>query len=68
MNTGIHVAIAGAGASFGVAVDRAHIAELACHLQRRTAWELSVTDRHLFVAVDGTTCSGTVERFTLQPR
>jgi uncharacterized protein YaeQ len=50
------------------AVDRTLIAELAGHLQRRTAWDLSVTDRHLFVAVDGATYSGTVERFTLQAR
>ena len=50
------------------AVDRTLIAELAEHLQRRTAWDLSVTDRHLFVAVNGATCSGTVERFTLQAR
>src|SRR4030088_1613040 len=46
-------------------IDRTLWSELVGHLQRRTAWELSVTDRHLFVAVDGDTCTGTVERFAL---
>jgi uncharacterized protein YaeQ len=49
-------------------VDRMLLAGLAEHLQRRTAWDLSVTDRHLFVAVDGVTYSGTVERFALPAR
>jgi uncharacterized protein YaeQ len=49
-------------------IDRTLLSELVGHLQRRTAWELSVTDRHLFIAVDGDTCTGTVERFALAAR
>jgi uncharacterized protein YaeQ len=47
------------------AVDRALIAELAEHLERRMAFTLSITDRHLFVTVGGDTLTGQVERHTL---
>ena len=44
------------------AVDRALLAALVPHLDRRVALELSLTDGHLFVTVDGETFDGTVER------
>ena len=47
------------------AVDRALIAELAEHLERRMAFTLSITDRHLFLTVGGDTLTGQVERHTL---
>lgn len=47
------------------AVDRALLAALAARLERRMAFGLSVTDRHLFVSLGSETLSGTVERLTL---
>lgn len=48
------------------AMDRDLLSDLATKLERRTRWELSVTDRHLFVTVDGETFSGAVTRLQLQ--
>ena len=47
------------------AVDRALLAELAARLDRRTAFDLSVTERHLFVTIGGATITGAVERLSL---
>jgi uncharacterized protein YaeQ len=47
------------------AIDREIIAGLAKHLGRRTAFDLSVTDRHLFISIGDTTLSGAVERIVL---
>jgi uncharacterized protein YaeQ len=35
------------------------------HLDRRNAWEMSVTDRHVYVAVRGVTIEGDIERHAL---
>lgn len=47
------------------AIDRELIAELAARLDRRMRFDLSVTDRHLFVTIGGKTFDGTVERISL---
>ena len=47
------------------AVDQALLADLAARLDRRMTFDLSVTDRHLFIAHDGATLSGTVEPFAI---
>jgi uncharacterized protein YaeQ len=47
------------------AIDRALIDGLVARLDRRNRWELSVTDRHLYVAVGGETIEGDVTRFPL---
>jgi len=47
------------------AIDREIIAGLARHLERRTAFDLSVTDRHLFISIGDATLSGAVERVML---
>ncbi len=47
------------------AVDRALIDGLVARLQRRMAFDLSVTDRHLFITVDGSSLDGTVERLAI---
>ncbi|HET7457653.1 MAG TPA: YaeQ family protein [Gemmatimonadaceae bacterium] len=47
------------------AVDRELLAGLASRLDRRMKLELSVTDRHLYVGVGGTTLTGVVERHAL---
>lgn len=47
------------------AVDRELLAELVSHLDRRVAMTLSVSDRHLFIDIGGTSVSGTVERHAL---
>ncbi|MEK7240381.1 MAG: YaeQ family protein [Gemmatimonadota bacterium] len=47
------------------AVDRDLLAELVSHLDRRVAMTLSVSDRHLFIDIGGTSVSGTVERHAL---
>ena len=47
------------------AIDRALIDGLVARLERRNRWELSVTDRHLYVAVAGETIEGSVVRFLL---
>lgn len=49
------------------AVDRDLLAELSLRLERRMTFDLSVTDRHLFITIDGATLSGAVERLTLAP-
>jgi uncharacterized protein YaeQ len=47
------------------AVDRELLAGLVAHLDRRTAFDLSVTDRHLFVTIGGETLTGSVERWPI---
>ena len=47
------------------ALDRDLLAGFVARLERRTAFDLSVTDRHLFVSIDGATLSGTLERLAL---
>src|SRR5207249_8611398 len=47
------------------AFDRELIGGLAARLQRRMAFDLSVTDAHLFVAMEGATFSGELERLTM---
>ena len=46
-------------------LDRALLADFAARLGRRTAFDLSVTDRHLFISVAGATLSGEVRRLAL---
>jgi uncharacterized protein YaeQ len=46
-------------------IDRALIDALVARLDRRNSWELSVTERHLYVTVDGETLEGGVTRFPL---
>jgi uncharacterized protein YaeQ len=46
-------------------LDRTLVADLVTHIKRRTAFDLSVTDRHLFISIDGATLSGEVERHAL---
>lgn len=47
------------------AIDRELIAGLVAQLDRRNAWAVSVTERHLYVAVNGVTVEGDVSRFAL---
>jgi uncharacterized protein YaeQ len=47
------------------AFDREVIAGLAARLERRMAFDVSVTDRHLFISMDGATLSGEVTRLVL---
>lgn len=47
------------------AVDRELLGALVERLERRMRFDLSVTDGHLYLGIDGTTLAGTVERFTL---
>jgi uncharacterized protein YaeQ len=47
------------------AFDRDMIAALVPHIDRRTALDLSVSDRHLYINVNGKTIDGAVERLTL---
>lgn len=47
------------------AIDRAIIAGLVQRLERRMAFDLSVTDRHLFISVGDGTLSGDVQRIRL---
>ncbi|HEX9167211.1 MAG TPA: YaeQ family protein [Gemmatimonadales bacterium] len=47
------------------AVDRELLASLAGHLERRTAWTITVTGRQLFVDVGGTSYHGPVKRLQL---
>ena len=47
------------------AVDRELLAGMAERLDRRNAIELSVTERHLYVTMQGDTLSGAVERHAL---
>jgi uncharacterized protein YaeQ len=47
------------------ALDRDVVACLAARLERRMEFDLSVTDRHLFLSMSGATLSGAVERLAL---
>ena len=47
------------------AIDRELIAEMVSRLDRRMRFDLSVTDRHLFVTIGDDTLSGEVERVSL---
>lgn len=47
------------------AFDRTLIEALVSRLDRRNRWELSVTERHLYVTVNGETIEGAVTRFAL---
>lgn len=49
------------------AFDRDLIAALAARLDRRMRFDLSVTDRHLFVTIGDDSVSGEVERLSLVP-
>jgi uncharacterized protein YaeQ len=48
---------------FGIA--RPLLDEFVARLERRTAFELAVTDRHLYLTIGGETLDGTVERHPL---
>lgn len=47
------------------AVDRSLLDELARRLERRNVIELSVTERHLYVTIGGSTLTGVVERHSI---
>jgi uncharacterized protein YaeQ len=47
-------------------VDPDFLSALARHLERRTIWSLSITDRHLYLTVDGETLETVVEQHRLQ--
>jgi uncharacterized protein YaeQ len=47
------------------AIDRGLIDGLVTRLDRRNEWELSVTDRHVYVVVNGVTVDGPLVRFSL---
>ena len=49
------------------AFDRELIAGLVSRLERRMSFDLSVTDRHLFLSLGRETLSGEVASFTLEP-
>jgi len=49
------------------AIDPALIGGLVQRLERRMAFDLSVTDRHLYLSLGEATLSGAVERFRLGP-
>jgi uncharacterized protein YaeQ len=44
------------------ALDRLLIGELVTHRERRTTFDLTVTEGHLYVGIDGETLAGAVER------
>jgi uncharacterized protein YaeQ len=46
-------------------IDRELLFAFVARLQRRTAFDLSVTDRHVFMNIDGTTLAGEIARHTL---
>ena len=46
-------------------IDRSLINGLVARLDRRNAWELSVTDRHVYVAVQGETIDGDIVRHAI---
>jgi uncharacterized protein YaeQ len=48
------------------AVSRSLLEALVARLDRRTRFDLAVTDRHLFVTIGGETLDGVVERFHLE--
>jgi uncharacterized protein YaeQ len=47
------------------AIDRNLLAALTAHLERRMSFTMSVTDRQLFIDVDGESLTGTVERHAI---
>jgi uncharacterized protein YaeQ len=47
------------------AFDREIIEGLVARLERRMAFDLSVTDAHLFISLDGATLSGDLQRLEL---
>jgi uncharacterized protein YaeQ len=47
------------------AIDRELVSGLAARLERRMQFDLSITDRHLFISIGGATLSGAVERLAL---
>jgi uncharacterized protein YaeQ len=47
------------------ALDRALIAELVGRLDRRTSFDLTITERHLYLTIDGDSLEGTVVRHSL---
>ena len=47
------------------AVDRALLEQIVARLDRRTAWELAVSDGHLYLTIAGTTMDGAVARHAL---
>jgi uncharacterized protein YaeQ len=47
------------------AIDRALIAELVARLDRRTAFDLTITERQLYLTIGGETLEGTVEQHSL---
>jgi uncharacterized protein YaeQ len=47
------------------AFDRQFLAGLVARLERRMAFDLSVTDRHLFLSIGGVTLAGEIERIRL---
>jgi uncharacterized protein YaeQ len=47
------------------AIDRDIIAGLVKRLERRNAFDLSVTDRHLFISIGDATLSGSVDRIVI---
>lgn len=49
-------------------LDRALVADFVARIKRRTAFDLSVTDRHLFISIDGATLSGEIARHVLAAR
>jgi uncharacterized protein YaeQ len=46
-------------------IDRSLIDGLVARLDRRNSWELSVTDRHVYVAVQGDTVEGDIVRHAI---
>jgi len=48
------------------AFDRELIAGLVARLERRMAFDLSVSDAHLYVSIDGVTLAGQLERLALR--
>jgi uncharacterized protein YaeQ len=48
-------------------ISRTLVDALVTRLERRTTFELAVTDRHLYLTIDGETLDGTVERHALAP-
>ena len=50
------------------ALDRELVAGLVGRLERRMAFDLFVTDGHLFVSMDGLTLSGAIERLALEAK
>jgi len=49
-------------------LDRELVGGFVARLKRRTAFDLSVTDRHLFISIDGATLSGEIQRHVLGAR